>query len=588
MSDALKLAMTITAADLASGVLRRFQRRITGAGDVAKKVQKDYDRMVVSLNRGVKALAVTGYVVAKLRPGVNAAAELQGEMIGLRAELSGANTDAAELAKHMTEVRKTAFSVQAKTPFDIGQIVALEKELVKAGARIQDVIGEKGAAAAAAALATYEKMEPVLAGTALIGIGTPFKIAADGYADLADQISRAASASTVGASEIADSARYAAGPLASLGRSTNEMLALVAVMAQVGVTGSMAGTSLKNFFLQAAKQDVLKDANGKLKSTAEIIDILRKRTEGMGDAQKNTLLTKIFGEQGLPVALALLNTGKGSFEDIVRSMRDALPLSEKLRLQMEGFGRQLDSLSGTSKSALAILFEPALAPLTALIAKTNEWVAALGKAAMENERIGQAVTYGAGGIVAAGVAYGVGKILQGGAAGLRVMKGLKGIGGLAGGIATGKAVEAATGVTPVFVTNWPAGGMPTLPGMGVGTTAGKSAWKLLGKAGGVLGVGMAGYGIGTLINKTLIEGTEAGRRFQQVLGEGIARTLAFFGNEEASRAIANNDRRERMRGEVVVRVRPERGAEARTEKARAEGGLDLTAESEVGFAAGGW
>ena len=58
MSDALNLAMTITAADMFSGVLRRFREQITGAGAAAKKVQKDYDRMVDSLDRGVKAVAV--------------------------------------------------------------------------------------------------------------------------------------------------------------------------------------------------------------------------------------------------------------------------------------------------------------------------------------------------------------------------------------------------------------------------------------------------------------------------------------------------------------------------------------------------
>lgn len=218
----------------------------------------------------------------------------------MRAELSGAGADAAELAKHLAEVRKTAFTVQASTPFDMGQVVALQKEIIKAGARVQDVIGERGAAAAAAALAAYEQMEPVLAGTALISIGTPFQVAADGYADLADQISRAASASSVGAAEIAETAKYAAGPLAALGRGTEEMLALSAVMAQVGVVGSMAGTSLRTFFVQAAKQKALTDANGNLLATAEIIERLRKRTTGMGDAERGTFLQRFSASAAHP------------------------------------------------------------------------------------------------------------------------------------------------------------------------------------------------------------------------------------------------------------------------------------------------
>jgi len=611
MSDALNLALTITAADAFSGVMRKFERRIIGAGDAAKRVQKDYDTMINSVNRGIKSLAVGGYIAAKMRPGISAAAELQEELIGIRAEMGGANSDAASLAKHMTEVRKTAFGVQAYTPFNIGQIVALEKELVKAGANVQDVIGERGAAAAAAALATYEKLDPVMTGQALIGIGTPFKIAASGYADLADQISRAASASTTGAAEIAESAKYAAGPLASMQRSSNEMLALVAVMAQQGVTGSMAGTSLKNFFLKAAEQETFKNTNGELKTTAEIIEILRQKTEGMGNAQRSGILTKVFGQEGLPVALALLNQGKGSFEDIVKAMEDAKPLAEKLEEIMGGMNRQINSLGGTATSTLSVLFEPALAPLTELIAKTNEWVAALGKAALENENIGKAVTYGVGGLATGLGAYGLAKIFQGGLAGLRVMKGLRGLGGTAAGIATGKAVEAATGVAPVFVTNWPGdgllgGGMGSAAGAAGGTAAGGVAAKVFSKAkttlallrgtplsklgmfgagalgtagAGVMAAGAGGYGFGTLIDRQVLDKTETGREIKDAIGEGIAHVLAFFGSDEAWRAIDANERTaQRQSAELVIRLEGDGAGRARVQRMRSDN-LDMSVDS---------
>ncbi len=609
MSDALNLALTITAADLFSGVMRKFENRITGAGGAARRVRKDYDTMVTSVNRGIKSLAVGGYIVAKMRPGIAAAADLQEEMIGVRAELGGAGTSAAELARHLTDVRKTAFGVQSSTPFNIGQVVALEKELIKAGANIQDVIGERGAAAVSAALATYEKLDPVLTGKALIGIGTPFKIAASGYADLADQISRAASASTTGAAE---AAKYAAGPLASMQRSSSEMLTLIALMAQQGVKGSMAGTSLKNFFLKAAEQQMFRNANGELKSTVEIIEILRKKTDGMGGAQRSGILTKVFGQEGLPVALALLQKGEKSFEDIVQSMHDAQSLSDKLDEAMKGLNRQIDSLGGTGKSTLAILFQPALKPLTAVIGKTNEWTAALGKAALENENVGKAVTYGTAAVGGGAIAYGVGKLFQGGLAGLRVMKGLKGLGGAAAGIATGKAVEAATGVAPVFVTNWPGGGMlgGGMGGMAAGGVAGKIFSRAkttlgllastplsklsmfgagaVGTAGaGLAAAGAAGYGIGTLIDRQLLDKTETGLQIKDAIGEGIAHVLAFFGSDEARQAIARNNQAEPRRGEVVVHVRPEKGAEARADRPHSGGTLGLEVETEAGVAVGG-
>ena len=101
------------------------------------------------------------------------------------------------------------------------------------------------------------------------------------------------------------------------------------------------------------------------------------------------------------------------------------------------------------------------------------------------------------------------------------------LGGSAAGIAEGKAVEAATGVTPVFVTNWP-------PAMGTGAIplgpsslpgAAGSAGKLAGLAKGAGQAGLAfggGYAVGTGINYLigkLIEQKTYGRN--DSLGEYI-------------------------------------------------------------------
>lgn len=103
-------------------------------------------------------------------------------------------------------------------------------------------------------------------------------------------------------------------------------------------------------------------------------------------------------------------------------------------------------------------------------------------------------------------------------------------GGAAAGVAQGKALEAAAGVTPVFVVNWPGSS-----GVGLGEAAGLAAgaawmpkvasrakslavlagglplatWGSMGAAGmatagaGVVGAGAAGYGVGTAINHIL-------------------------------------------------------------------------------------
>lgn len=499
--------------------------RLHSLSSASKEVKQDFDRMAASFKYAAMTGLATREIYKGMKPAVGLAGDLQQEMLGVEAELMGAGTSARQLGEELKAIKSTAFGVQAATPFDMTQIVALEKELIKAGAKVEDITGKTGAAAASAALAVYEKLDPVETGKALIGIATPFKIAATGYMELADTISRAASASTVGAAEIAESAKYAAGPLASLGKSSREMLGLSAVMAQVGISGSMAGVALKEFFLEAAKNKAFKDVKGNLLPTVEIIEKLKKAFKGVGEADRAARLNKLFGERGMQAAIALLNEGKGSYKDIIKSMEQSATLQDKLNKSMQGFNNQMLSLRGTFKSTIADLFQPALPILTDIVAKTNELVTALGMASQKNGAIGKTTTVLSGGLLGLGavatLALGTAGVLYG----RRALKGVGGFKGLIGnigadaaGIAKGKAVEAATGVAPVFITNWPdgMGGIGSAAKNTVETLAASvggfkallfsQSWRAAGSLGGAGLVGAAalgGYAVGTGISVAL-------------------------------------------------------------------------------------
>lgn len=102
-------------------------------------------------------------------------------------------------------------------------------------------------------------------------------------------------------------------------------------------------------------------------------------------------------------------------------------------------------------------------------------------------------------IIAGGAALGLGTLVAtrygNMAIGGLAKKYLKGFGGTVAGIAEGKAVEAATGVAPVFVTNWPDGGIG-----GLGGAASKNTAETLAQGVGGLktllagGIGAAGLG----------------------------------------------------------------------------------------------
>lgn len=502
------VAIQLTIVDLLSKGVDSIKNRLKSLSHASKELQQDFDRMGKSFKYAMISGIATKEIYKGLKPAISVAGDLQYEMAKAKSELMGAGKNAHILQSEMKAIKASAFSIQAWTPFDMTQIVALEKELLKAGATVEQVTGKAGAAAAAAALATYEGVDPVETGKSLIRIATPFKLTADKYMELADMVSRASAASTADIQDIVYSAKYAAGTLAGMGKSTKEMLAFSAIMAQIGLQGETGGRAIREFFQQAAKYKEFKNAKGELLDTTTIIHKLKQAMKGLGSAERETKLKKLFGELGGEAARGLLAEGDNSYEYILESMDKAAGLQDKINETMNTFKGQLESLKGTVKSTIADLYLPALPILTGLIAKTNELFTLTGKASQENEKISKAVSGVSLGAVATGASA---SILLGGAGlyyGRKVLKGaggikglLKGAGGTAAGIAQGKAVEATTGVTPVFVTNWPTN---------FGGSAADTAAGLAGKAGalkklmsmGSLAFG-GGYAIGTGINLLL-------------------------------------------------------------------------------------
>lgn len=123
------------------------------------------------------------------------------------------------------------------------------------------------------------------------------------------------------------------------------------------------------------------------------------------------------------------------------------------------------------------------------------------------------------------------------------------LGGKAGAAGTAGAAAGLGGMPlplPVYVVNKRMSLTPDAWGGGAKGGAKAGAGKgLLGRAGGLLATGArvagplaaagaAGYGAGTLINKTLLEGTKAG----DVIGRSIAQVLALFGNQDAKDSLA--------------------------------------------------
>lgn len=319
------------------------------------------------------------------------------------------------------------------------------------------------------------------------------------------------------------------------------------------------------------------DSSGARRDPVAVLeDIRQKYSQLTTDAQRFKFMGVAFGQTDLDTqrGLSALLSGEmlskiREFEGITRGASGTLQgdletatdnaidqgsrLKNTLREAAEGFARPInDAFSRATKWAL-----------------DNRDKGGMGLSG------GQLIGAAAG---AAGLAYTASRLLP------PLMRGIAGrFGGVGAGVAAGKALENAAGITPVYVVNWAemngggaAGALGTAGAAATGAAAVGLAARLrnlvgagliagsapVGAAGlgatlaGVGAAGAVGYGAGSLIYKG-IENTS----FADKLGEGIARLLGAFGNEEAQRAVAVREAlaSSRVGGEVTVRVHADPG-----------------------------
>ena len=284
------------------------------------------------------------------------------------------------------------------------------------------------------------------------------------------------------------------------------------------------------------------------------------------DKEKNNFIFKAFGK-------ADLDNQKG-----VKTL-----FTGDMMNKSEGIYQKINTASGTLAKDLPDSINNA-------VSQTGRLKTAMREAADEfakpiNETLANTIKWGMdkksnGGLELSGKEMIGGGIAATFAAALGAKFGGKLIGGVLGkfsnlgaGVATGKALENAAGVLPVFVVNMPNGGLagglsPTVAaaaggfipkaasiGRGLirkaGVTAALAGGMPLGQflaaggmattAAGVGAAGLVGYGTGSLINKGInAADSKLGTSIGDSIGQAVAVALAAFGNKEAKQALQVN------------------------------------------------
>ena len=509
MSDALKLALRISAIDLFSGVLRHFRDEVAGTGAAAKAMQRDYDRLVSNTSAGLKSLAVGGYLVEKMKPMVEQAVDFQDAMFQVKGLLQNQYDTATQLNDVMGRISQNAKDVAGHMMYNAIAVMDVQRQLVQAGVPVAAILDRTdghgkvhhGAAYEVEAFAEVNNLDPATTARNIANIAHAFQLTADQYGPMANTIEKAINLGSGDATQFFHNMENF-GAIAHLGNTSvrDASIALKAIAPLGEVGGSDLGAAMSYAFggSQRGSKHLEEyglnfyDKQHKFIGLFPMIDKLHAYIDDhhLNEEQRNKLLARGFQQTGMKVLALLLEAdkpGAKSFHAMDRDFDKQTSLAEMIATRESGAKMAWQEAITTIQSTEATLFDPLLPQLTAVAKLTNEWAAGLGKLAAKHPAFAKGVSYAAEGAVGVAAGYGIFRLIKAAGAGSSLLKNfLKGTGSVATGVAQGKAIEKLTGVTPVFVTNWPGnfgigmGGMPKPPS---GTEAAGSEAEVVGAKG---------------------------------------------------------------------------------------------------------
>lgn len=517
----------------ASGLRREMRLSQQQSRTLVQSMKRDFNSLKGTLNSIKGTLAGIGIAIGVMSQ-LMASARLDKSLMRI-GQTAGATR------QQMQEMRSEFFAMSRQTGQSVENLQEGFNSLIQAGLDVREaratILGINTAMAVTGAQAD------VLAGaltTAQAAFG--FDLAKSGMAlQLLDKMTVAG---RMGNAELEDLSMIF-GRLgvnaASAGMSFDKTLAFVEALSLLEKNperlATLADSTLRVFtnmryMMSAQKATGIRffDADGQRRDALAVLNDIRAQYAKLKtDQERSVFIQKAFGKADL---------------DTIKGLR-ALMQGDALE-KMAAFTGQIGSAAGTLDKDLNDAIDNAVDQTARL--KTTLREAADGFARPINNALSQAIKFGLakkeeGGlelsgkdIIFGGGALAAGTLLTAFLGNKAAQSIARRAGGTALGIAEGKAVEAATGVTPVFVTNWP-------PGFGTGASAAslagggkpgmiktlldkipRGSTHLLGAGKGLswltkgltvaaagagttaaaLGAaGLAGYGIGTAINKAM-------------------------------------------------------------------------------------
>lgn len=337
----------------------------TGAADKIKSI-------IGTAAKATGAAAVTGLAAA-----TKAGMDFEAQMSRVRS-ISGANNE--EFAR----LNEQAKQLGADTAFSALETAEGMENLASAGFDVEETI-----AAMPGMLDLAASSGEDLASSADIAASTlrGFKMDASEAGHVADVLAKNAADTNAAVADTGEAMKYVAPVASAMGIEFEETAASIGIMADAGIKGSQAGTTLRGALSRIAKPTKVMretmdelgisfyDADGKMKSLTDMTAMLEEKTAGLSEEQRNQALITLFGQESLSGMLALISRGSGELQRLTEEYKNCDGSAEEMAKTMQdNLKGAVEQLGGSAESLGIELYENIEEPLKDVTKSATEQI----------------------------------------------------------------------------------------------------------------------------------------------------------------------------------------------------------------------
>lgn len=332
-------------------------------------IEAGISRMGSAVKAGIAAMGIGKAVQEIAQIGtaaIQAGSDFEAQMSRVQA-VSGAT------GEEFTALRDQALQLGADTSFSAQEAAQGMESLAAAGFTTSEIMDAMPglldlAAASGEDLATSSD----IAASTLRGFG----LAASEAGHVADVLATNANRTNSSVAQTGEAMKYVAPLARAAGISMEETAAAIGIMANAGIQGSQAGTTLRGAISRLSKptsqmQEAMDelgisfyDSEGKMKSLADQTAMLNDAMAGMTEEQRNNYLVTLYGQEALSGMLALMNEGDGALRELTTAYQECDGAAEETaRTMQDNFAGAVEELTGSLETLGITFFDSIEEPL---------------------------------------------------------------------------------------------------------------------------------------------------------------------------------------------------------------------------------